>query len=125
MSNTGADPRLASAAAAAELAAAAPIPALPDNGANPHEVPTPPIAAAPALTERLNTIAAEVAELEHALDQAHRMIETRDSELADLREANEQHVTTIHLLEEELADRSRRFDDLRTKVADLNLALET
>jgi hypothetical protein len=101
-----------------------PIPAVPDNAAVPHEAPTPPIAAASALTERLTSIAAEVAVLEHALEQAQRMIETRDSELADLREANEQHLTTIHLLEQELADRSRRFDGLREKVADLNLALE-
>jgi hypothetical protein len=102
-----------------------PIPALPDDGAEPQEVPTPPIAAAPALTERLNEIAAEAANLEDALDKAHRMIEALETELAGLREANEQHVTTIHLLEQELADRSRLFDGLREKVADLNLALES
>jgi hypothetical protein len=88
-------------------------------------VPSTPISAAPrSLEEQLYAIGAEVRELEHALDEARRTIETRDRELAGLREENEVLLTTIHLVEEELGDRSRRLEGLREKVTDLSLALE-
>ena len=103
------------------------------NGASPSEAPpvsangaSPPApTSAPGSVEaQLHAIAVEVRQLEHALDEARRTIETRESELATLRTEHERDVSTIGRLEHELGERSRRLDGLREKVADLSQALE-
>ena len=96
-----------------------------DGEPSKYAVSSTPVAAAHrSLEEQLHAIGAEVRELEHALEEARRTIETRDRELAGLREENELLMTTVHLVEDELEDRSRRLEGLREKVTDLSLALD-